>query len=55
MSLKKGDVVLVPFSFTYLSQSKSRPAVVLWVSSTASNDVALCFISSKNLTNIKPE
>lgn len=55
MSLTKGDVVLAPFPFTDLSQTKLRPAVVLWVSATGSNDVTICFISSQNLTNLKPE
>ncbi|MUH00858.1 type II toxin-antitoxin system PemK/MazF family toxin [Scytonema sp. UIC 10036] len=55
MPLKKGDVILAPFPFTDLSQTKLRPAVVLWVSSTGSNDIVICFISSQNLTNLKPE
>lgn len=55
MSLKKGDVVLAPFPFTDLSQTKLRPAIILWASSTGSNDITLCFISSQNLNNIRKE
>ena len=33
MSLNKGDIVLVPFTFTDLSQTKLKPAVVLHVDS----------------------
>ncbi len=55
MSFKKGDIVLAPFPFTNLTQAKSRPAVVLWASATGSNDVTICFISSQNITNLKPE
>ncbi|TAE60616.1 MAG: type II toxin-antitoxin system PemK/MazF family toxin [Nostocales cyanobacterium] len=55
MSIKKGDVILAPFPFTDLSETKLRPAVVLWVSSTGSNNIVICFISSQNLTNLKPE
>jgi mRNA interferase MazF len=55
MSLKKGDVILAPFPFTDFTQTKLRPAVVLWVSYTGSNDTIICFISSQNLTKLKPE
>jgi mRNA interferase MazF len=51
MPLVKGDIVLVPFPFTNLSQTKSRPAVVLWVDPQG-QDITLCFISSQNLDRI---
>jgi mRNA interferase MazF len=49
--MKKGDVVLAPFPFTDLSQTKLRPAVVLYVFPEGL-DVTLCFISSRNLDSI---
>ena len=52
MTLIKGDVVLVPFPFTDLSQTKLRPAIVLWVESNG-NDVILCFVSSQNLDSLQ--
>lgn len=54
MPLAKGDIVLVPFPFTDLSQTKLRPSVVLWVDPKGM-DISLCFISSKNLENTTPD
>ncbi len=52
--MKKGDIVLVPFPFTDLSQSKLRPAIVLW-NDQSGNDVTVCFISSQNLSNLRAD
>ena len=47
----KGSVVLVNFPFTDLSQTKLRPAVVLWVDS-AGTDVVICAITSQKIDNL---
>lgn len=51
MPLTKGDIILVPFPFTDLSQTKLRPAVVLWADSKG-QDVTLCFISSQKVNRL---
>lgn len=48
----KGDIVLVNFPFTDLSQTKLRPAIILWVDQ-AGSDVVLCAITSQNTDRLK--
>jgi mRNA interferase MazF len=45
----KGDVVVIPFPFSDLSASKRRPALV--IADLPGDDVILCQITSKNVTN----
>lgn len=45
----KGDVVVVPFPFSDLSATKRRPALV--VATLEGDDVILCQITSKTLTD----
>jgi len=52
--VSKGDIVLVKFPFSNLSDAKARPAVVLWVNPTG-NDVTLCAITSQNIKQLSPE
>ena len=42
----KGDVVVIPFPFSDLSQTKRRPAMVI---SSVNSDIILCQITSKNI------
>lgn len=48
----KGDVVLVQFPFTDLSQSKLRPAIILWIDPVGT-DVVVCAITSQNLNRLE--
>lgn len=48
----KGDIVLVNFPFTDLSQTKLRPAIILWVDH-AGSDVVVCAITSQNTDRLK--
>jgi mRNA interferase MazF len=45
----RGDVVVVPFPFSDLSQSKRRPALV--VADLEGDDLILCQITSRNRPN----
>jgi len=42
--MNKGDVVLIPFPFTDLSENKNRPAVILIDSE---DDVTACFLTTQ--------
>ncbi|MEM8779717.1 MAG: type II toxin-antitoxin system PemK/MazF family toxin, partial [Cyanobacteria bacterium P01_G01_bin.49] len=46
----KGDVVVVPFPFSDLSQSKRRPALV--ICNLQGSDLILCQITSQNPNDI---
>lgn len=48
----KGDVVLVNFPFTDLSQTKLRPAVILWVDPVGT-DIVVCAITSQNVNALE--
>lgn len=45
----KGDVVVLPFPFSDLSTTKRRPALV--IASLTGDDVILCQITSRTITN----
>jgi len=45
----KGDVVVVPFPFSDLSNTKRRPALV--ITNLTGNDLILCQITSKNVSD----
>ncbi|MEZ2227598.1 type II toxin-antitoxin system PemK/MazF family toxin [Microcoleus sp.] len=45
----KGDVVVVPFPFSDLTQAKRRPALV--IATLAGDDLILCQITSQNIAD----
>ncbi|NEQ43434.1 MAG: type II toxin-antitoxin system PemK/MazF family toxin [Leptolyngbya sp. SIOISBB] len=47
----KGSIVLVNFPFTDLSQTKLRPAIILWID-PAGNDVIVCAITSQKTDQV---
>lgn len=46
----KGDVVVIPFPFSDLSQTKRRPALV--IANLTGNDLILCQITSTNVRDV---
>lgn len=52
MSLKRSDIILIPFPFTDLTSAKVRPAVVI-SSNPQEEDVIVAFISSVIPATIK--
>lgn len=48
-SFIKGDIVVVPFPFSNLTNAKRRPALI--ITDLAGNDVILCQITGKNITD----
>ena len=46
----KGDIVVIPFPFSDLSQSKRRPALV--IAALEGDDVVLCQLTSKTIRDM---
>lgn len=46
----KGDVVVVPFPFSDLTEAKRRPALV--IAELAGDDLILCQITSQNINDV---
>lgn len=44
---KFGSIVLIPFPFTDLTSTKLRPALIVSPTDARTDDVIVCFISSK--------
>jgi mRNA interferase MazF len=45
--MKTGDIVLIPFPFSELTQVKLRPAIVITVTKDKFKDLVLCAVSSQ--------
>ncbi len=53
--MKRGKIVLTPFPFTHLKETKIRPAVIVSSSARKGNDVIIAFISSSFIKNYVSE
>jgi mRNA interferase MazF len=51
---QRGSIVLVPFPFTDLSQSKQRPAIVISPSDFSGDNIIVCAVSSRTSSMLKP-
>jgi mRNA interferase MazF len=51
---ERGLIILVPFPFTDLSQTKQRPAVIVSPNDFSGDNVILCAISSRISSTLKP-
>jgi mRNA interferase MazF len=45
--MKTGDIVLIPFPFSELTQVKLRPAIVITITKDKFKDLVLCAVSSQ--------
>ncbi|WP_204137895.1 type II toxin-antitoxin system PemK/MazF family toxin [Halomicronema sp. CCY15110] len=48
----KGSVVLINFPFTDLSQTKLRPAIILWIDPVGT-DVVVCAVTSQKTRQLE--
>jgi mRNA interferase MazF len=52
--MRTGDIVIIPFPFSELTNIKVRPAVVIAETSDKYHDLILCAVSSQVLLSINP-